>query len=311
MRICSFLPSATEILCALGLEEQIAGVTFECDHPPQVRGKPVVVYTRLKISAEPAEIDRQVNEAVERGESLYRIDVEKLKEIQPDLIITQDLCHVCAASSDDLAGALNVLPRSTQVLSLSPHRLEDIWNDIIVVGEATGRRVQALSVVENLKQRVGKVRQAVEAIKQRPCVLCLEWLDPPFVAGHWVPEMVAIAGGVDVMGQAGKPGFRTTWDEIFEAAPDIVVAMPCGYDLKRTSQEVTRLSFPEMWNRLPAIVHGRCFAVDGSGYFSRPGPRVSTGLEILARAIHSECAREFSDPPAGAMAKVRKYARAA
>jgi iron complex transport system substrate-binding protein len=308
MRICSFLPSATEILCALGLQDAVAGVTYECDYPLQVRSKPVVVHTRLN-SSDPAEIDRQVNEAASRGESLYRIDVGKLKEIHPDLIITQDLCRVCAASSDDLRTALSVLPPSTRVISLNPHRLSDIWNDILSVGEATGRQAEAASLVEALTRRVHAVQRAVAGVARRPRVLCLEWLNPPFIAGHWVPEMVEAAGGFDVMGCVGEPGFRASWDEILAAAPDIVVVMPCGYDLHRTADEVRGFAFPTGWKDVPAVRRGRVIAVAASSYFSRPGPRVATGVELLARAIHP--ARAFADVPSDAMANVAEYTPAA
>lgn len=309
MRICSFLPSATEIVCALGLENDLAGVTYECDYPPEVRTKPAVVYTRINPSSEPAEIDRQVNEAVRRGESLYRVDVEKLREIQPDLLITQDLCHVCAASSDDVAAALAVLPSTTRVISLSPHRLADIWNNIASVGEVTGRQAEAATLIETLKQRVQAVRQQVSGIEQRPRVLCLEWLDPPFVAGHWVPEMVEIAGGIDVMGRVGKPGFRTDWNDLLGAAPAVVMVMPCGYDLQRTATELRKFRFPKDWHRLPAVVNGRVFAVSANSYFSRPGPRVATGVELLAGAIHAQ--RLSIMVPSEAMVNVHKFASAA
>jgi iron complex transport system substrate-binding protein len=309
MRICSFLPSATEIVCALGLEDELAGVTFECDYPPVARTKPVVVYTRINPSSEPAEIDRQVNEAVRRGESLYRLDIEKLRRIQPDLILTQDLCHVCAASSDDVAGALAVLPSATRVLSLSPQCLSDIWNNVTLVGDATGRQAEAATLVQTLKQRVHAVQQTIADVEPRPRVLCLEWLDPPFVAGHWVPEMVEIAGGNDVMGRVGQPGFRTEWQDIFAAAPEIVIVMPCGYDLQRTVAELMNFHFPEGWYRLPAAADRRVFAVSANSYFSRPGPRVVTGVELLARAFHPP--RLPIRVPSGAITNVDKFAPAA
>jgi iron complex transport system substrate-binding protein len=309
MRICSFLPSATEIVCALGLEDELAGVTFECNFPLVARNKPVVVHTRIKPSSDPAEIDRQVNESVQRGESLYRLDIEKLRQIQPDLIITQDLCHVCAASSDDVATALAVLPPTTRVLSLNPHRLSDIWDNIESVGEATGRQTEAATLVEKLKNRVEAVRQAVTGIERRPRVLCLEWLDPPFVAGHWVPEMVEIAGGADVMGRIGQPGFRTEWQDVLAAAPEIIVVMPCGYDLQRTVAELMNFQFPKGWHRLPAALDRHIFAVSASSYFSRPGPRIATGVELLGRALHPE--RLPIRAPSGAITKVDKFAPAA
>ncbi|MCI0723763.1 MAG: cobalamin-binding protein [Acidobacteria bacterium] len=206
MRICSFLPSATEILYSLGLGESVAGVTYECDFPPEARKKPVVVHTRLPHTSSPAEIDRQVREFVARGESLYQVDLEVLKRIEPDLVVTQDLCHVCAASPGDLASALTALPHVPRVLSLNPTRLSHAWQDIRLVGEVTGRADQAAAAVVELEKRLLAVERSV-ANAPRPRVACLEWLDPPFIAGHWVPEMVARAGGTDVMGRLGEPVF--------------------------------------------------------------------------------------------------------
>ena len=286
MRICSFLPSATEIVYALGLGESLSGITYECDYPPEARNKPVVVHTRLPHSGNAAEIDRHVSEFMARGESLYRLDVEALKGIQPDLIITQDLCRVCAASPGDLNQALAVLPGVPRVLSLNPTRLADVWNDIRKVGEVTGRAREAEEVVSDLERRVAAVENAVSAVSLRPRVLCLEWLDPPFVAGHWVPEMVARAGGTDVMGHASEPGFRTSWDKVFAARPQVIVLMPCGYDLKKTVEESKQTQFPAGWKELPAVKEGRVYAVDPSSYFSRPGPRLATGVEILAHLLH-------------------------
>ena len=296
MRICSFLPSATEIVCALGLERELAGVTHECDYPPEVRTKPVVVYSRIKPSSAPAENDHQVNDAVGRGESLYRLDVDKIREIQPDLIITQDLCHVCAASSDDVAAALAVLPSTGRVLSLSPHCLSDICDNIILIGEATSRQTQAAALVAALKKRIQAVKNAISQTQSRPRVLCLEWLEPPFIAGHWVPEMVEIAGGTDVLGRIGEPGFKAGWDEIFRSRPEAIVMMPCGYRMREASDELRRLNFPDLWRKLPAVMNGYVTAVDASSYFSRPGPRIVTGLEILAGIIHPEGASK-SIPP--------------
>lgn len=296
MRICSLIPSATETLFAIGAGECVAGVTFECDFPAEARLKRVIVRTRLTATHNPAEIDRQVNEFVSRGESLYEIDAEMLKEIQPDLIITQDLCHVCAASPGDLASVLAKLQKSPAVLSLDPQSLADVWNDIQKVGEATRRSRQATELVSELKNRVEKVRQATARAAARPRVVCLEWVDPPFVAGHWVPEMVAIAGGVDVLGDAAKPGVRTTWSEVLAVRPEVIVVMPCGYDLRHTLEEFNRMALPEGWESLPAVVNDRVYAVDGSAYFSRPGPRLAGGVEILAGILHPELA-PVTPPP--------------
>ncbi len=298
MRICSFLPSATEIVYALGLGESLAGVTYECDYPPDARHKSVVVYTRLPGSLSAAEIDRQVNESMARHESLYQIDRQALSRIQPDLIITQDLCRVCAASPGDLDSAIGFLTRAPQVLSLNPRTLGDVWNDIRSVGEATRRVRQAAALVGELERRVAAVERAVRG-RPRPRVACLEWLDPPYVAGHWVPEMVARAGGMDVLGKVGEPGFRVGWERVLGAQPEVVVLMPCGYDLERTVKEFKAMRLPEGWEKMPAVRDRRVIAVDPSSYFSRPGPRLATGVDILARAIHPEAS--LADLPPAAL----------
>lgn len=289
MKICSFLPSATEILFALGLDDSVAGVTFECNYPPQARSKPVVVHTKLPHGLTAAAIDREVARFVSRGESLYRIDPDKLRDIQPALIVTQDLCHVCAASSDDLSAILETLSPRPRVLSLSPNTLQDVWNDILVVGDATGRSREAEAVVSGLETRVAKV---VEESKLRPPVrvLCLEWLDPPYAAGHWVPEMVAIAGGHDVLGVAGRPGFQVTWEQVLKTAAELVIVAPCGYDEEQARAELNQFRFPPGWEDLPAVRNGRVIPVDAHSYFSRPGPRLAEGLELLAGLLSSSLA---------------------
>jgi iron complex transport system substrate-binding protein len=287
MRICSFLPSATEILYALDLGDSIAGITYECDFPEAARLKPVVVNTRLSPSTDAADIDRQVRQFMARQESLYRIETGLLREIQPDLIVTQDLCHVCAASPGDLGSALATLDRKPQVLSLNPTALEGVWNDVLSIGKATGRVAQAERVVAGLRQRVAAVEKQVAGL-HRPRVVCLEWLDPPFIAGHWVPEMVALAGGADVIGKAGRPSSREEWRNIFDAKPDVIVIMPCGYHLQQAVEEFTRFHFPPSWTELPAVAARRVFVVDATSYFSRPGPRLADGVEILAHLFHPE-----------------------
>lgn len=288
MRICSFLPSATEILYALGLGEAVAGVTYECDFPSEARQKPVVVHTRLKPTAGSSEIDGQVKEFVNAGESLYRVDMEKLAQLAPDLIVTQDLCHVCAASPGDLADALSRLPRRPQVLSLTPHTLTEVFGDIRRVGRATGEAAAAAQLVAELETSVAQVEKAAARTGARPRVLCLEWLDPPYVGGHWVPEMVERAGGVDVLGRVGEPSRQVTWEEILASQPEVIVVMPCGYGLAQAVAEFHCSKFPAGWNKLPAVEAGRVFAVDASSYFSRPGPRLLTGLTLLAQMLHPE-----------------------
>src|SRR5215467_5573128 len=226
MKICSFLPAATEILFALGLGDSVCGVTFECDYPAEARSKPILVYSKLPPNLPEKEIDRQVNGYSAQGVSLYRLDAKKLREIQPDLIVTQDLCPVCAASPNDLGAGLSSLVHSPKVLSLSPHRLEDVWSDIQTVGDCCSRSEQARQLTSNIQRKISELKPN---LPNPPRVLCLEWLDPPFIAGHWVSEMVTMAGGIDVLGKAGYPGVRVTWDTVIASDPEIILAMPCGY----------------------------------------------------------------------------------
>jgi iron complex transport system substrate-binding protein len=286
MKICSLLPSATEILFALGLGDAVAGVSHECDFPPAARNKPVLIRSRISQNQSAAEIDRQVREFLARGESLYSVDFEVLSAIEPDLIVTQDLCHVCAATPDDLGAALAHLARRPKIVTLNPHSLADVCADIRAVGEATGRSAQAENVVTGFQRDVADVERAVEGLS-RPRVVCVEWLDPPYAAGHWVPEMVARAGGVDVLGHAGKPSFRVEWEAILAAQPEVIVIMPCGYNLEQAVAEFRSLPVPPGWQDLPAVRNGRVFVVEASGYFSCPGPRLSDGMAILAEAIQS------------------------
>jgi iron complex transport system substrate-binding protein len=286
MKICSLLPSATEILFALGVGDQVVGVSHECDFPPEAQTKPVLIVSRISHTESPAAIDRQVREFLERGESLYSVDLEALRAIEPDLIVTQDLCHVCAATPDDLGAALAHLPRRPRVVTLNPHSLADVCEDIRAVGEATGRSEQAVAVIATFERDVAQVERAVAGLP-RPRVVCLEWLDPPYVAGHWAPEMVARAGGVDALGHAGKPSFRVAWETILAVQPEVIVIMPCGYSLEHVAKEFRDLALPGGWHDMPAVRNGRVFLVEASGYFSRPGPRLATGTAILADAIHS------------------------
>ena len=288
MRICSLLPSATEILFALGLGDDVAGVTHECDFPPEARSKPVLVRSCLPHAADPTEIDRQVSEFLSRGESLYSVDADALRAIEPDLILTQDLCQVCAASPGDLAAALAGLPRQPRVLSLAPRTLEDVWGDIRTVGEATDRASEARALVAELERRVAAVEQAVAGAAERPAVVCLEWLDPTYVAGHWVTEMVSKAGGYDPLGRRGEASHRVGWPEILAAQPEVIVLMPCGYGLEQVVSEFARMRIPAGGEDLPAVHKGRVYAVDASSYFSRPGPRLAAGIEILAQLLHPE-----------------------
>ena len=285
MRIVSLLPSATEILFALGLEREVVGVSHECDFPPQARTKLVVIHSRLPHGAAPAEIDRLVREYVSRGESLYAVDARKLEELHPDLIVTQDLCHVCAASPDDLATALTRFDRRPEVLCLNPQDLGDVWRDILLVGEATCRGTQAEQLVDEIGQRQGALEQQLDSSARRSRVVFLEWLEPIYVDGHWVPEMIRCVGGEDALGSVGKPSFRIPLQEVVEAEPDILLIAPCGYSAKQARSEYESLALPDQWNAIPAVRNNQVYALEANSYFSRPGPRLVTGIEILAKVI--------------------------
>jgi iron complex transport system substrate-binding protein len=309
MRIVSLLPSATEILFALGLEREIVGVSHECNFPPQARTKPVVIHSRLPHDASPAEIDRLVSEYVHRGESLYAVDAEVLEALAPDLIITQDLCHVCAASPDDLATALARFERRPEVLCLNPQDLGDVWRDILWVGEESCRGPQAEALVKQIGARLGALEQQLPASADRPRVAFLEWLQPFYVGGHWVPEMIHVAGGEDVLGKVRTPSFRVHLQDVVEAKPDILLIAPCGYSAQQAREEYLSMELPEQWKAVPAVRNGRVYALEANSYFSRSGPRLVTGVEALAKLFHT--AVEVSREAENAILPITTSARAA
>jgi iron complex transport system substrate-binding protein len=309
MRIVSLLPSATEILFALGLEREIVGVSHECNFPPQARTKPVVIHSRLPHDASPAEIDRLVSEYVHRGESLYAVDAEVLEALAPDLIITQDLCHVCAASPDDLATALARFERRPEVLCLNPQDLGDVWRDILWVGEESCRGPQAEALVKQIGARLGALEQQLPASADRPRVAFLEWLQPFYVGGHWVPEMIHVAGGEDVLGKVRTPSFRVHLQDVVEAKPDILLIAPCGYSAQQAREEYLSMELPEQWKAVPAVRNGRVYALEANSYFSRSGPRLVTGVEALAKVFHT--AVEVSREAENAILPITTSARAA
>jgi iron complex transport system substrate-binding protein len=288
MRIVSLLPSATETLFALGFDKEVVGVSHECDFPAQARTKRVVIHSRLPHDAPPAEIDRLVREYVSRGESLYSVDAEALAELEPDLIITQDLCQVCAASPDDLATTLARFPEPPEVLCLNPQDLGDVWRDILWVGEATCRGHEAEALLRKTGTRLGELECQLDGIEHRTRVAILEWLEPFYAAGHWVPEMIEIAGGKDALGRKRTPSFRVSAEDVIEAAPEILLIAQCGYSAQQARDEYRAMSFPEEWNAIPAVRNSRVYALDASGYFSRPGPRLISGIEALAKILHPE-----------------------
>jgi iron complex transport system substrate-binding protein len=288
VRIVSLLPSATEILFALGLEREVVGVSHECDYPPQARDKCMVIHSRIPAGAPPAEIDHLVRDFVSRGESVYAVDAQALEELAPDLIITQDLCHVCAASPDDLATALARFASRPEVLCLNPQDLGDVWRDILWVGEETRRGRAAERLLEQIGRRLARVADLVGQTSERPRVAFLEWLQPFYVGGHWVPEMIELAGGHDVLGRAHTPSFRVTPEDVIAAEPDVILISPCGYTAEHGRDEYRAMTHSEAWDALPAVRHGRVYALEANSYFSRPGPRLVVGLEALAKALHPE-----------------------
>jgi iron complex transport system substrate-binding protein len=288
MRIVSLLPSATEILFALGLDKEIVGVSHECDYPARTRTKRVVIHSRIPHGTPPFEIDRMVREFTARAESVYEVDASALRELSPDLIVTQDLCHVCAASPDDLAAILAEFETRPEVLCLNPQDLGDVWRDILWVGEETARGPAAEALVTKIGTRLGELENQLQEISERPRVAFIEWLQPFYIGGHWVPEMIQMAGGEDVFGQPRMPSLRITMDDVIDAAPEVLLIAPCGYSAEQARDEYRAMSFPEPWGAIPAVRNNRVYALEANSYFSRPGPRLVTGVEALTKVFHSE-----------------------
>jgi iron complex transport system substrate-binding protein len=289
MRIASFLPSATEILFAIGAGEDVCAVTFECDYPAEARTKPQVVFSHMPPGLTPAQIDDIVSAEGAKGQSLYFVDIDALQATEPSLVVLQDLCRVCAIDSPTLARDMSRLNSSPQVISLSAHSLEGVFSEIEMLGSVVGRSAEAHTLTQQLRRRVEAVREATAARRlqqgRSPRVLCLEWLDPPFQGGHWIPEMVDLAGGDPVLATAGEKSVRITWEQIIDADPEIIVMMPCGYDLAQTVEQFRTLRLPEEWGSLAAVRDGQVYAVNGTAYFSRPGPRLVDGLEIIGAIV--------------------------
>jgi iron complex transport system substrate-binding protein len=295
MRICSLLPGATEILYRLGLGEQIVGVTHECDYPPEAKQKPVVVRSVIDSNRlTGSEIDRAVRAALQGGNALYTLDPQALRDAAPDLILTQGLCDVCALDYRQVVESASALPQRPDILALNPHSLTELLNDILRVGAATERVAVAEALVQELRTRID--RAGIRPSSPRPRVVCLEWFEPLYVAGHWVPEVVELAGGDDVLGRARQASAKIDWQHVVEARPDVILLMPCGFDVRRTAREATPLRQLGGWNDLPAVKTGNVFALNGSAYFSRPGPRLVDGLEILARILHPGRSSDLASP---------------
>lgn len=287
MKICSLLPSATEVIALLGLSDALVGISHECDYPPSVKRVPIMVEPMIAPHGlASAEIDRQVGQLVASGQRLYRLKDHLLRQAQPDLILSQDLCHVCAVTPDQLHNALSSMPRQPTVLTLNPSTVHDVIDDVIRIGDAAGRSGEGHRLAKQLRDRLDAIRTRVQDISHRPRVVCIEWLSPLYVAGHWVPEMVQLAGGQDVLAQPGNPSRIVTWDEVLDAAPDILIVMPCGFSVEQTHTELFQMmQQPGQWRLSPALT-AHTYLVDASSYFSRPGPRLIDGIELLAAILH-------------------------
>ena len=286
MKIVSLLPSATEIICALGLETKLAGVTHECDYPALVRRLPKVTRSLIPISAPSLEIDALVRERLDTRRALYTLDLPLLQTLRPDLIVTQALCGVCAVAEVEVRAAACSLPGNPRVINLEPRVLEDVYGCLREVAEAAGVGRQAARVIDSLAARVDVVDHRAAALPHKPRVALLEWLDPPFSCGHWSPGLVRIAGGVEGLGGERQPSRRLRWDEVIAWQPEVVLIACCGFDVQRTLRDLAPLPAVPGWADLPAVRAGRVFVTDGSQYFSRPGPRLVDSLEILAHALN-------------------------
>ena len=286
-RIISLLPSATEILCALGMADLLVAVTHECDYPSVVLGKPQITRSRLSPDMSSGEIDAAVREQLgSDAHSLYTIDRDLLADLKPDLIVTQQLCTVCAVDMEDVLDAIRDLPRIPEVVNLEPMSLGEMLGDIEMLGEATGRQRASQMLVGALDGRIEQVREAVAQVTEQPRVAFLEWIDPLFCGGHWNPELVRLAGGYDPLGREGEPSTQIEWEQVTAFSPEVMVISCCGFSAERAREDLPILEALPGYGDLPCVRAGRVHVVDGSAYFSRPGPRLVDSLEILAGFLH-------------------------
>jgi iron complex transport system substrate-binding protein len=299
MRIVSLLPSTTEILFDIGAGDHVVGVTFECDHPAEARTRTIVSTSAMPEGLSAVEIDGYVARAVRAGEDLYHLDAGALAGLDADLVVTQDLCAVCAVDVSVVDDALAHLGCTAEVLTIDPHTLEEVLESVGTLGKATGREPKAEALVESLRGRLGEVRRRVDGLT-RPRTLVLEWTDPPFAPGHWVPEMVEAAGGEPVLGTAGEKSYRVAWDQVRDAAPEVVVCAPCGYGLEASTELAEALAAS---GELPGDVP--VWAVDANASFARPGPRLVDGVEALATILHPEVEAAGITVPAALRSRVR------
>ena len=286
MKIASLLPSATEIVCALGLRDSLVGVSHECDFPPEVVGLPVLTEPKIDPAGESAAIDAAVRRLVQDGLSVYRIKTEVLARLQPDLIVTQEQCDVCAVSYREVVDATQQLPHTpSTIVSLKPKGLSDILDDMQHVADAAGCVSAGVELTQRLGARLDAIRQRATVVRSRPRVACIEWVEPLMAAGHWIPELVELGGGTYGLARAGETSRVITWSDVVGYAPDVVIIMPRGFKLPHTQRELPRLVQRPEWQRLPAVRNRRVYAIDGNAYLNRPGPRIADSAELLAGLI--------------------------
>jgi iron complex transport system substrate-binding protein len=288
MRIVSLQPSATEIVCALGLEHELVGVSHECDYPPSVDRLPAVTDTVIPSDATSRQIDVLVRKRLRHRGGLYSLDGERLDALRPDVIVTQTLCEVCAVAEDEVHAAICRLPEAPQVVNLEPERLSAVLDSIRLVARAAGVVAAGEALVASLEARVARVVHRVAGVRTRPRVVLLEWLDPPFSCGHWSPELVRLAGGLEALGREGEPSRTVTWEDVRACEPEVIVVACCGFDVERARQDLPPTRSIDAWADMPAVRSGHVYVVNGSDYFSRPGPRVVDSLEMLAYILHHD-----------------------
>ncbi len=286
-RILSLIPSSTEIVCALGFENQLIGRSHECDFPSSVQTLSSCTAPKFKVEGTSAEIDQRVKSILKNALSVYQIDEKKLQQMQPDIIITQAQCEVCAVSLKDVENAVCEWVESRpQIVSLEPNQLSDIWKDFINIAEALGVKEQGHELVSQLKQRMNKIAQKTINFPQKPTVVCIEWIEPLMSAGNWMPELIEMGGGINLFGVAGEQSPWMTWEQLLEANPDVILVMPCGFNLARSKAEMSSLSQKPEWSQLNAVQNQQVYLTDGNQYFNRPGPRLVESLEIIAEILH-------------------------
>jgi iron complex transport system substrate-binding protein len=288
-RIISLIASATEIVCALGFEDQLVGRSHECDYPESVRRLPICTEPKFDVEGSSCEIDQRVKSLLREAISVYRVDAERLRELEPDVIVTQSQCDVCAVSLRDVERAVcSWLSACPQLVSLAPNGLADVWTDIERVAAALDARERGAELIQKLQGRINAIAERASTLSARPTVACIEWIDPLMAAGNWMPELVELAGGVNLFGEAGKHSPWMTWEQLAARDPDVIVVLPCGFDMDRSRRNMPVLTSRPDWPRLRAVVEGRVFLADGNQYFNRPGPRLVESLEILAELLHPE-----------------------